>query len=305
MSRSRRSRAAGGARSLKRRPAAPRVPRRVSGPARRPRVATRAARRWPARPPRLAPRCPTRRLLDRLIRGRAWVAVVAVVLIGIVAMQVRMLELNAGIGRAVEGPRRSSTRTPGCACEVSRLRSGERIQRVGRAARDGHAQRRRGPLPAASGDARDARGAVTTRGASPSPRRRQLASADPQTALTTAPVTTTRPDRAQRGSHADPAPDPGRAAAPRRTPADAGTGTAAPGTGTTTTTTTHQPSSSSPRHRPARRPPPAAAWRRPPRRLDPVRPDRAAHRPAVRGLPRPARVAALRAAWFGSCARPR
>jgi hypothetical protein len=42
------------------------------------------------------------RLLDRLIRSRIWIAVIAFALIGIVAMQLWVLKLNGGIGRAIE-----------------------------------------------------------------------------------------------------------------------------------------------------------------------------------------------------------
>jgi hypothetical protein len=40
-------------------------------------------------------------LLDRLIRGRAWIGIVAFALIGIVTLQLLLLKLNAGIGRAL------------------------------------------------------------------------------------------------------------------------------------------------------------------------------------------------------------
>ena len=79
----------------------PRRPRRVSGPARSrpaPAPARRAVRsRQPAR--RLVATHP---LLDRLIPGRTWIGVVAFALIGIVTMQLGLLKLNAGIGRALE-----------------------------------------------------------------------------------------------------------------------------------------------------------------------------------------------------------
>jgi hypothetical protein len=42
------------------------------------------------------------RLLDRLIRSRMWIFLVAFALIGIVAMQLWLLKLNGGIGRAIE-----------------------------------------------------------------------------------------------------------------------------------------------------------------------------------------------------------
>ena len=44
----------------------------------------------------------TSRAMDRVVRSRAWVVILGLGLIGIVAMQVSMLKLNAGIGRAVE-----------------------------------------------------------------------------------------------------------------------------------------------------------------------------------------------------------
>ena len=71
--------------------ARPGRPRRVAAPARRPgRAAEAAAALTPAR------------LLDRLVRSRSWIVVVAFALIGIVAMQLWLLKLNGGIGRAIE-----------------------------------------------------------------------------------------------------------------------------------------------------------------------------------------------------------
>ena len=70
------------------------------------------------------------RVLDRLIRGRVWIALVAVGLVGIVFMQVSLLKLNAGISRAVDA--RADARAP--ELEPARgdlaLDSGERIQDV-------------------------------------------------------------------------------------------------------------------------------------------------------------------------------
>ena len=40
-------------------------------------------------------------VVDRAVRGRAWIAVLGVLLMGLVALQVGMLKLNAGIGNAV------------------------------------------------------------------------------------------------------------------------------------------------------------------------------------------------------------
>jgi len=72
----------------------PPAPRRVSGPNRHPRATVAAPQ---------AGASPFLRLIDhpwleRLVRGRAWIAIVAVALLGIVAMQVALLRLGAQIG---------------------------------------------------------------------------------------------------------------------------------------------------------------------------------------------------------------
>lgn len=74
----------------------PPAPRRVSGPSRHPRAT-------PARPvtsPGLLIRLIDHPWLERLVRGRAWIAIVAAALLGIVAMQVVLLRLGAQIGDA-------------------------------------------------------------------------------------------------------------------------------------------------------------------------------------------------------------
>jgi cell division protein FtsL len=111
-------------------------PRRISGPGRATKPAAAGA---PAGillgAAGLARTLPDSRALDRLIRGRTWVAVIAVALIGIVAMQVHMLGLNAGIGRAVEKTSGLEQQNSALRLEVSRLSSSERIaaeaQRLG------------------------------------------------------------------------------------------------------------------------------------------------------------------------------
>jgi len=89
-----------------RRPSAGAPPRRISGPGRH---TGRAPKRVRAVLPVRARRVlgaisalPDVAFVDRVVRGRAWIAVVGTLLIGIVALQVSMLGLNAGIGRAVE-----------------------------------------------------------------------------------------------------------------------------------------------------------------------------------------------------------
>jgi hypothetical protein len=114
-----------------------RHPRRISGPAAPARAATAAAipapgivspRQRPARPPAKSRRSPASKgarrssqeaagialraigavegisastALDRLIRGRAWIGLLAFSLIGIVAMQMVVLELNTRVGRTL------------------------------------------------------------------------------------------------------------------------------------------------------------------------------------------------------------
>ncbi len=81
----------------------PPAPRRVSGPARGRSAAV------PARDRHIAPRTAgalkrlsAASLLDRLILGRAWIALLAFALIGVVAMQLVVLKLNTGIGRTLQ-----------------------------------------------------------------------------------------------------------------------------------------------------------------------------------------------------------
>ena len=134
-----------------RRGTAPRAPRRVSGPTRPPRAALAGAGGAVARPPlslrlgRRAMRVGDARVLDRLVRGRAWIAIVAVALIGIVFMQVSMLKLNAGVSRAVTAADTLERQNSSLRADISELDSGERVQdaaarlgMVSRAAGDVH-----------------------------------------------------------------------------------------------------------------------------------------------------------------------
>ena len=125
-------------RTVRRGPAAPRPPRRFSGPGRPkrdPRAGATAAT-VVARPPfamRLgarAMRVGDARVLDRLVRGRAWIAIMAIGLIGIVFMQVSLLKLNAGISRAVTAADTFDRQNSSLREDISKLDSGERIQSV-------------------------------------------------------------------------------------------------------------------------------------------------------------------------------
>ena len=117
------------------RPAAPRRARRVSGPA-RPQARSRTTGRAAAADP-FAVRAVARvvtladsRLLRRLVHGRLWIPLVAAGLMGIVFMQVSMLKLNAGIGRAVQSASTLERQNAAMRADVSRMESGERIDDV-------------------------------------------------------------------------------------------------------------------------------------------------------------------------------
>jgi hypothetical protein len=123
----------------------PRAPRRVSGPAARPHRVADAPRtkRAPgvggtaSDPFALRALHRTRaladsRFLDRLIRGRLWIPIVAAGLMGIVFMQVSMLKLNAGIGRGVQSAATLERQNTNLRAAVSGMESGTRIGEAAR-----------------------------------------------------------------------------------------------------------------------------------------------------------------------------
>jgi hypothetical protein len=70
---------------------------------------------------------PDHRLLDRLIGGRAWIVLIGTLLVGIVTMQLALLRLNAGIGRAVERSSALEQRNAALRLETSQLSNSQRI----------------------------------------------------------------------------------------------------------------------------------------------------------------------------------
>jgi hypothetical protein len=106
----------------------------VSGPARRPLV-ERPAR---GRSPEYAGialgliealgRLSEHRLLDRLIRGRAWIGLVAFALIGIVTLQLGLLRLNAGIGHALQKKASLQRENAALSIENSELAAGDLVE---------------------------------------------------------------------------------------------------------------------------------------------------------------------------------
>jgi hypothetical protein len=115
------------------------IPRRVSGPIRpgHPRPIT-------AVPPRVAVQrggvslpqtgaaarlraLPDHRFLDTLLRSRAWIWIMGIALGGIVAMQVSLLKMNAGIGTSVQKSSELEHSNATLEEQVAVLSSGERI----------------------------------------------------------------------------------------------------------------------------------------------------------------------------------
>ncbi len=145
---------------------APKVPRRVSGPARGraaaitlpnpgqgggvalPRPGRGGLIKPRSRPARRATRprsqalplprrllgaiwaLPDHPLLDRVVRGRAWIAVLGVMLAGIVAMQIEVLKLGASIGRSLQRGTSLQSRNQQLQASVAALDDGARIQRL-------------------------------------------------------------------------------------------------------------------------------------------------------------------------------
>ncbi|MGH2859031.1 MAG: hypothetical protein ACRDMJ_16270, partial [Solirubrobacteraceae bacterium] len=112
-------------------PARPAQPRRAPArpaPARRPPSSRTSA--WPIRALGLVVALPDQRWLDRLIRGRFWIPLLGVLLAGIVAMQVEVLKLNAGIGRALEHTSALQVQNEQLQASVAQLSDVQRIERL-------------------------------------------------------------------------------------------------------------------------------------------------------------------------------
>jgi len=109
----------------------PRHARRISGPIARPVPSAPAARPLQRGTTGAFERLralPDHRVVDRLLRGRAWIWLIGIMLGGIVAMQVSLLKLNAGISHSVEAAGALERVNADLETEVARLSSGERIQ---------------------------------------------------------------------------------------------------------------------------------------------------------------------------------
>ena len=110
-------------------PVAPSVPRRVSGPV-RPQPDRGRSGHAGSRVAEFIRGLPDHALLDRLVRGRAWIPVLGVMLAGIVAMQVEVLKLNASMGRSIALASSLQTRNELLRTSVSSLSDAQRIERL-------------------------------------------------------------------------------------------------------------------------------------------------------------------------------
>src|SRR5918992_3121539 len=103
-------------------------PRRVSGPLRPLPAGAPPTRRGSTGVFERLRALPEHRVVDRLLRGRVWIWLFGVLLGGIVAMQVSLLKLNAGIGRAVTTVGTLERQNALLEADIARLSSGERIR---------------------------------------------------------------------------------------------------------------------------------------------------------------------------------
>ena len=110
-----------------------RRPRRVSGPARRP-PGPGSARRVQRRGGLLLgllwalERVSSHRLLERLVRGRAWLGLVTFALIGIVTLQLALLKLNGAVGRDLQREAALQRENATLSIENSELAATDRVQ---------------------------------------------------------------------------------------------------------------------------------------------------------------------------------
>lgn len=123
-----------------RRGSSARLPRRVSGPVSGRAQAARS-RSQAARAPResialgsralaLVRGLPDHSLIDRLVRGRAWIPVLGVLLAGIVAMQVEILKLGTSMGRTMEQTSTLQSQNESLQAGVAGLADDQRIERL-------------------------------------------------------------------------------------------------------------------------------------------------------------------------------
>jgi cell division protein FtsL len=73
---------------------------------------------------------PDHPLLDRIIRGRTWIALLGLMLAGIVAMQVEVLKLGASVGQSLQQGAALQSRNDLLRASVASLADDQRIERI-------------------------------------------------------------------------------------------------------------------------------------------------------------------------------
>ncbi|MEO6859825.1 MAG: hypothetical protein ABI323_14780, partial [Solirubrobacteraceae bacterium] len=73
---------------------------------------------------------PDHPLLDQIVRGRAWIPLLGILLAGIVAMQVEVLKLSANMGRSLERGAALQSRNEQLQASVAQLGDDQRIERI-------------------------------------------------------------------------------------------------------------------------------------------------------------------------------
>src|SRR3954452_3090789 len=103
-------------------------PRRVSGPLRPAPAAAPPLRRGTTGVFERLRALPETRVVDGLLRGRTWIWLIGLLLGGIVAMQVSLLKLNAGISNAVTTSSTLQRENADIEAEIAKLSSIERVR---------------------------------------------------------------------------------------------------------------------------------------------------------------------------------
>ncbi len=106
----------------------PAAPRRVSGPMRPAPAGAPPLRRGNTGVFERLRALPETRVVDGLLRGRVWIWLIGLLLGGIVAMQVSLLKLNAGISRAVTTAGTLERQNADIEADIGRLSSGQRVR---------------------------------------------------------------------------------------------------------------------------------------------------------------------------------
>jgi len=155
-------------------------------------------------------------LLDALLRGRAWIALVAVLLVGIVFFNVDLLRLNREIARTSEQSAAVKRMNSRLLLELARLGSSERIQEAAAA---------RGLVLPAPGDVRYLRARPQRDGHLAA---RRMTAPDPTAQEPTAPVAPTTIPPAAAAPAAPTATAPPPATTTQAPPSDPATATTTP-----------------------------------------------------------------------------